>query len=121
MITFIINTHSSTSNNISNGCGIDGQKEILHHIAGDGIISKAIGYKTIEHSITSTEEMQIKSIDDVDFNNEDTYVYPVFTTELLNMFGFTHHLIYKHNEESGHTEPKKLTIDPVLSFFLNML
>lgn len=121
MITFIIDTYPSAPNNISNGCGLDGQQEFLNHIAGDGIqgdgiISKAIGYKTIEHSINSTEEMQIKSIDDVDFNNEDTYVYPVFTTELLNMFGFTHHLIYKHNEESGHTEPKKLTIDPVFKF-----
>ena len=116
MITFIIDTYPSTPNNISNGCDINGQKEFFHDIAGDYITSKAIGYKTIEHSINSTEEMQIKSIDDVDFNNEDTYVYPVFTTELLTIFGFTHHLIYEHNEESGHTEPKKLTIDPVFKF-----
>jgi len=118
MITFIfepeIQEPTGGAPKVSNGSGIDKQGYIPYNI-----ISDAVRPDTIKDAINNTHGMRVMPFNKIDFNNDDVYIYPIFTTHLLNTFGYTDEIIYKQKHK--FLEPEKVVIPSIFEFLPDVI
>lgn len=113
MITFIFEPYLKEpmgfALKVSNGSGIDEQEYIPYNI-----ISDAIRPDTIIDAINNTHGMRAMPFNKIDFNNNDVYIYPIFTTHLLYTFGYNDGIVHKQTHK--FLEPEKVVIPPIFKF-----
>lgn len=118
MITFIfepdIKEPTGGAPKVSNGSDIDEQEYIPYNI-----ISDAVRPDTIKDAINNTHGIRAIPFDKIDFNNDDVYIYPIFTTHLLNTFGYTDEVV--HKQKHKFLEPEKVVIPPIFEFLPDVI
>lgn len=112
MITFIFEDDISASENLNlvgNARSFDSQGYIRE------ILALGVSSDTLKHCINNTPGMEAKNLNEVDLTTKNTFVYPITTADIQEVFGFTKILFDEYTIKHDNI-PK---LNPIFDFIPN--